>query len=143
MIQRDSHRFQRDFPLKSTEASGNARIPGENGFPLKVGPFLAFGFCVLPMIWGIKFQWRNGKGLESPPSQVAHLHVCWNGDFAWFFVVVSFPCVWGIGSGKMSYFDTACVLELFGMEMIKGSGLLLRPAMDFNSVIQEMEEEED
>ena len=29
------------------------------------------------------------------------------------------------------------------MEMIKGSSLLLRPAMDFNSVIQEMEEEED
>lgn len=43
----------------------------------------------------------------------------------------------------MSYFDTARVFELFGMEMIKGSGLLLRPAMDFNSVIQEMEEEED
>lgn len=43
----------------------------------------------------------------------------------------------------MSYFDTACVFELFGIEMIKGPSLLLRPAMDFNSVIQEMEEEED
>ena len=69
-------------------------------------------------------EWQRTWVTTIPSSPSARLL---KRRFCMILLLLLFPCVWGIGSGKMSYFDTARVLELFGMEMIKGSFCWGRP----------------